>query len=354
LAIVAGFAIDKEDGQFMFSTEVIDIKSGGKEPQITSRVVSSTGPTIFEADRKIISIVGKKLYYNHAEVLVLSREIAEEGVAPVLDWVARDPETRYTLHLIVSEETTAKEILEKNPATDDINSYKMNDTLENEKYLSETPTLELWQFLTEISSHCQSGILPVVSLTPISNGVTQDLKGTALFKADKMVGMLESDETKTLMFILNKVKGGLLVNTEYENNTATKVTMEIFRNATKMEPSITGGRITIKITSNTEVSVAEIEGKINYNDPQKIIKLKQDFEQMLENKMVQLVKKVQTLYNTDVFGFGKVIKIKAPSLWKETIMPNWDQYFPTIQVETDVKITILNSGLLNEPVDFGG
>jgi spore germination protein KC len=121
-----------------------------------------------------------------------------------------------------------------------------------------------------------------------------------------------------------------------------------------MEPLISDGRITVKITAFSEVSISEIDGKVNYNEQEKMKKLKWDFEQMLENKMVQLVRKVQTMYNTDIFGFGKAIKDKAPSLWKNIVEPNWDQYFPSIQVEPKVTISILNSGLLNEPVDLGG
>jgi spore germination protein KC len=350
LGIVAGFAIDKVEDEYQFSAEIIDIKGGGKSTEISSLVVSATGKTIFEADRKIIGIVGRKLYFNHAEVVIISKEIAEEGIAPVLDWISRDPEPRYTLHLIISNEKTAKEILEKSPAAEDIKSYKLDDTLEMEKYLSETPSVELWQLLTVISGIDKSGILPIVALVPISNGVTQELKGTAVFKDKKMLGVLDDEDTKTLLFILGEIKEGLLENQVYDNNTANKVTVEIFENKTHMKPTINDDRPTMKITTYTEVTISEIQGPTNFDDPEKMIKLKQNFEEMLENKIVQLVKKVQALYNTDIFGFGKAIKIKTPTLWKNTFEPNWDQYFPTIQVEVQATIEIRSSNLINEPV----
>jgi spore germination protein KC len=84
LATVAGVAIDKgTNGQYQVTAEIVQI-SGFKDIKTTSKTVTMEGKTLFDAARNEISLSGKRLYWSHSKVIILSKEIASEGVIKVI------------------------------------------------------------------------------------------------------------------------------------------------------------------------------------------------------------------------------------------------------------------------------
>lgn len=110
LAIVSGMAVDKAENRkdFLITIETVQIQ-GGKETPIKSLRIESTGKTVFDAVRHAIKISAKRLYWPHSEVVIISQEVAREGIISVVDWVNRSSELRLTLNILVSKEKTAKE-----------------------------------------------------------------------------------------------------------------------------------------------------------------------------------------------------------------------------------------------------
>lgn len=351
LAIVSGFAVDKKDDHYLVTTEIISIGSG-KDSKITTKLLSMEGTSIFDAFRNAIKIAGRRLYSSQAEIIIVSKEIAEEGIIPVLDFIGRDTEPRSTLHILVSKEKSAKEILEQQPVTSDILSFELNDMLMSEKSLSNALDIEEWQFANDLAGMGISATLPMIDLNKDNNKPLPEITGTGVFKEDKLVGFLDGEETKTLMFIKNKIKGGLLTNKEYQDGSPTNVALEIFSNKTKLKPKYVDGTITMEITTSTDVAIGENGGKDNYIDEAGREKVKKDFEAMLENNIKSLVKKVQEQYDSDIFGFGKTIKMNMPGLWKK-IEPKWEQVYKNLDVEVHSTINIKNSAYMSRPIKVG-
>ena len=93
-SIVTGVAVDKGiENQFQMTVEIVQISSG-KDTKMTSKTITVEGKTMFDAARNLISSSGKRLYWSHAKVLILSKEIASEGVTKIIEWYTRDAETR--------------------------------------------------------------------------------------------------------------------------------------------------------------------------------------------------------------------------------------------------------------------
>lgn len=351
LAIVSGIAVDKKDDKYIVSTEIIDIK-GGKNSTINTRLLSMEGDTIFDAVRNTIKIEGKKLYFSQAEILVISKEIAEESIIPIIDWVSRDNEPRYTLHFLISKEKPAKEILMQQPNTMDVLSFELNEMIRSEKSLSKTVNIEEWQLMNDLSCRGISAVLPTIDVTTVNNVPTTEITGTGVFKGERLVGFLDGEETKTFLFISDKIKGGLLVNKEYEEDSPTNISLEILKNKTKVKPRYVNGKIIIEIATNTDVAIGENGGKADYIDEPGRTILKKDFEAKLENDIKNLVIKVQEQYDSDIFGFGRSIKINMPGLWKQ-LEPQWDEMFRNVEVEVHSTIDIKNSALQSKSIKVG-
>jgi spore germination protein KC len=351
MGIVSGIAIDKEGATYFMTTEVVDFEMG-KERRVGTKIITSEGETFFDAARKSIKTIGNRLYFSHAKILVISREIAEEGIVPIIDWVSRDAETRFTLQFLVSKESTARDILEKPAGEAEILSYELNNMLRAQSSLSFAYVRQEYQFLQELAAEGISATLPTVYLKPDGEQPVAEISGTAVFSEDRLVGFLDGEETKTLMFIKNKIKGGLLAGSVNADSADTKISLEILRNKTKIKPRQTESGITIDIRTKTNVALDEIGGSANLLNKEGLADIKETFEAGLEENIRSLVKKTQEEYGSDIFGFGKAVKMSMPGLWKQ-LGPEWNEIFKTVQIDVQAEISIKNSAIMSKPVKVG-
>lgn len=129
LALVAGAAMDKgTNNNYHLTLEVLNESGsvgggGGNGGQgVTSTLIESDGKTIFDAVRNAVRISDKKLYWGSCKVMIISQELAREGIAPLLDFLIRDSEPRLTIDLFVSKEATAKDIIKQKSPVNPITS----------------------------------------------------------------------------------------------------------------------------------------------------------------------------------------------------------------------------------------
>lgn len=350
LAIASGLAIDKnkKGDRFLLTAEIIDIKQGMNEVKIGSKRIESEGDSIFDAMRNMIKISGERLYWSHAKVIILSQDVAKDDIISIIDWIARDQEPRLTLYLLVSKEKTAKELLSQKSVTTEIRSFEMNYMLTGNNLLSKAPKVEAYEFMNDLSVSGISPSLPAIGIAINEGERTSELSGTAVFKKEKLIGFLDSEDTKFYFFIKNKIKGGLLVIPGSKDN----ITLEIFKNKTKVKPIYSDGNLLMKVDIKTEVSIAEEATNVDYISEKGRAKLKSYAEKSLEKDIENVIKKVQGDFGSDIFGFGKIVKAELPSLWKD-IKDDWDDIFKELEVEVKAEVQIRNSGLTISPIKVG-
>lgn len=106
MSIVAGVAIDKNkaDNNIQMTVEMVDTQGGLQDNQTGFKLMSLTGDTIFNIARSMISLTGRKLFWSHAKVIIISEELAREGLVKVIDWYSRDTETRADVFIFISGE----------------------------------------------------------------------------------------------------------------------------------------------------------------------------------------------------------------------------------------------------------
>lgn len=354
LAIVSGLAIDKnhQSNKLRLTAEVIDMQGSLTEGKVKSRRVESEGDTIFDAVRNMISISAKRLYWSHTKAIIVSQDVAKEGITPIIDFISRNNEPRLTMTIFVSKEKTAKELLEQQSVSTDIRAFEMEYMLMGNKNLSKSVNVEVSELIDILSGKGVSSYLPAIGVTLNDGKKTANLSGTAVFKRDKLVGFLNKEDTKFFLFIKNKIKGGLLTIAPDKENVNNKVTLNIFKNKTNIKPIYLGEKLLLKIDVNTEVSIGEIDSNINYMTEKNRDILKKETERYLKKNIENVVKKVQKDFDSDIFGFGRTIMEDMPSLWKD-IENEWDEVFKTLETEANVRVNIKDSGLISKPIQVG-
>lgn len=352
LSIVAGMAIDKGvKERFQITIEVIKI-SGGKDTDISSTLMSTEGKTIFDAVRNMIALSGKRLYWAHTKVVILSKDVASESVSKAIELFNRDAETRESVHLLISQKNTAKEIFNEKVLTENIKSFALDEMIKNQVNLSKAPIIDIMDFDIESKNKWACPIIPAVNTYQMNGKITPMVMGTAIIKNDKLVGFLNSDETKSLIFIRNQVKGGIITESIQQSKTPTIISLEIFNNRTKIKPVVTDNSIKFNININTTVAIDEIMGKINFLDDNERINLERNTESTLKHKLDALINKCKSEYNADIFGFGAKLQEDNAKVWKK-YSDNWNESFSNLNVEVNANIHIRNSAVLSKSINEG-
>ncbi len=351
LAIVAGAAIDKgADGQYTVTTEVVDV-DGNNDTKSESKLISMHGKTILDAIRNGISITGKKLYWSHCKVAILSKEIAEEGVTKVLDVFLRDAEIRNDVDIVYSRQDTAREILEAQETTESIKAFAIDKVLKNQIKISKAPKTDLLDYSIELQTKGISMVIPAVHLEEVKGNMIPRVAGAAIIKDDKLVGELGEEDTQALLFVRNEVKGGVLVDDKNVGLSAP-ISMEIFRNDTKVKPVVKAGKLKFKVNILVTVGIDEIQGNENFGDEKAVNRLEASTSAATQKKVTDFIKKIQSEYGTDIFLFGDKLREKNVNKWK-SVSGRWEEVFRNLEVDVDAKVHIKNSALIYKTIKRG-
>ena len=348
LAIVSGIAVDKStDGKnYLVSFEVIKIASGGNDSETTTELIKYEGKTIFEAARNAIVSTSKKLYFSHAKVLIISSEVAKDGTVNVIDFFTRQVETRRDIGVYISKGKNAYDILEQKNPLSDILSLSLDEMQASGIALAKSPTVVLWNYISDLSSEGICAVLPTISINTQNDKPVPQINGTAIFKKDKLIGYLNGDETNTMLYIQKKSPKGLVV---IEN---LKISMEIKKNKIEIKPKVTNGKVLMHISIKMEVEIGENGSSVEYTKENNRIILEENVANLLRSNIMNLVKKVQNDYNSDIFGFGETIKKEMPNEWRK-MSNDWDNLFKQVDVEVEADIKIENTGLNSKPIKVG-
>lgn len=348
--IVSGFCIDydEEKDHFKLTIEVINSKSDEEEAQ--SEIFTVTGNTIFQGIRDMIEKVGRKLYWSHAQVVVVSSEIAEKGIISVLDFIYRDSEMRTNMWLLISKADTAEEVFKATTNdTSTIVSYHIDNIIKSQRGIEKYYGIEVWKMIKNLYTEGISPTAPLIG-TELQNGVkVPSVGGTAVFLEDKMVGTLTPDETRYLTLIKNKLKGGILVVKPKYKNKCTQVALEVYGSKTELKASTVNNKIVIGIKSDITVGIGETGYKVNFISSEGREFLKKYTEEYVENEIMSMINKVQKKYHSDIFGFAAIIERDLPNTWKQ-VESNWNNTFEKLDFDISITADIKGSALINSPL----
>lgn len=347
LTLVDGIAIDRgENGKkYHLTFECIRMSGDQQASGINPWLVETDGDTIFEAVRGALKVSEKRLYFNPCRLVVLSEDIAREGIRPVLDWFLRDAEPRLTLEFAVSREKTAVEILKQEPQPGQLNSYLISNLISGAlSYSGDVAKTRLYEIDNILNTAGDSLVLPGVEASEKIGDAKLKLSGTAVFKKDKLIGWLGDKQTRDLNFILDQINEGLIITSEGGQD--DNLSLEILGSNTKLEPVVQNGSVVMKVTVHVTAALGERESDKEVPGSEIIQKAEDHAEKTLKKGITDLISQTQREYNSDIFGFGDKIYRSEPKEW-EKLGPRWEKAFPKLRCETEVQVKITNTALLH-------
>lgn len=338
-SIVAGVAIDmgKSDDELSLTAELVDNDKQSQEGGPGFKNVNYVGRTMFDIVRNMISMTGTKLFWSHAKAIIISEELAREGLVRVIDWYSRDTETRSDMYIFITQDKNAREILELNKSKKTLVSFELAKVMLDEQHVNTAPVVQIWDFIDKMETLGQYSIAPLISIYEKDQQQNEIVRGTAVFRKDQMIGKLTGEETKYMLFANNKIKGGVIpVNDKKGNPTYS---LEVLGNRTKVKSAWVNGKLQVQVSTITRTAVDEVMSAHTFPDFEDTDIIKKRAEEQMERDILAVIHKVQKEYRADIFGFGEVVHRNMPKYWAK-LKNKWEQEFVELNVVVKSEVII--------------
>ncbi|MGE7918086.1 Ger(x)C family spore germination protein [Viridibacillus sp. NPDC093762] len=358
LAIVMALGIDKIDDEFEVSMQIVNPSeistknTGGKNsPAVTYH---AKGKSLFEAARRMTTIMPRKPYMSHLQMLVIGKELAAEGIKQSLDFLSRDHEIRNDFYVVVADQSTAKEVLNVLTPIEKVPATKLKNSNEgSQKSWATTSIIQLDKLINNLSSDGKSTVLSTIEIVGdtklgidqtnverIKTPVLLEYTGLSVFKEDKLVGKLNEEESQGYNFLKDELKSTIEIMSCPKGG---KLSTEIIKSKTKVKGKIINGSPSIDVTINVDQNVGEIECDIDLSKIKTMHMINKSTSKLIKGKIKKSLDSIQKKYQADVVGFGEAIHRADPKEWKK-IKGNWESLFPELKVNVKVKVNTRGLG----------
>lgn len=330
MAIVSSIGIDKDNknDKYIVSAQIMNSKESENSEDSQITVYTREGDTVHEALRNITLKSPRKLYGNHLSKIVLSEEVAKEGIDNILDTFNRVTEVRNEFIITIVKEDKASDVLKVLTTTESIPAEYVKLSL---KIADETSGLTYATKLDEfISLYLKKGIDPVVPVlkidkkekkgttinnitttNPISKIVIEDL---AVTNKGKLETYLKNEEVIGYNFLRNQIQKMIIpVKCDDENNYAS---ISILKNKTKSSAEKKDNKYIINFNINSEAIITEYNCKKDLTDEKVIKELEKDTEKKIKRYIKKSLNK-QKETKGKFLGLERIIYLDYPKYKNE-------------------------------------
>jgi spore germination protein KC len=354
--LATGFDVGKENGLQISGQIVIpsnmSSQSGGMKGE-DHFVVSEEGENLGDAIQKLETKLSRKAFFGLRRVFFIGEELARRGISKELDNTTRGSDVSIRSDVFVVKGDTGKNVLnvsnplEKPPAI---------AALKEHEQLGGRGTTVYLDFINAANSEGIRPSIPVIEITEAQDGGDSGKKdsivsvaGVAIFNKElKLVGMLNQTQNQDLLWILGYSKKRTIATRLRDGN----ATIQLHQMSSKIKPIINkSNQITFKVELSGEGTLFENNTDLNPENKADLNELEKSFNELAKKQVLSTIKKVQSDYGQDIFGFGEVIHRKEPRKWRN-LKDNWDQYFTQSDVEVKTKIKIINIGISGPSVIY--
>lgn len=355
LGITTAVSIDYKDNNFYVIAEVInpikqqDASSSNNSPFVN---YNSSSSSLQDAFRKVVLESPRQLYAAQLEIIVLSEEVVNNHLEEVLEYFARDPESRTEIKIIVAKTEDSTKAITLQTLLTSLSSSNIIKSLDlQSKVLGMAYPVTLNELLNMYIDPYLEVVLPSMTLygnyeigdekeniTTSSPKAIVKIDGSTITKDNKILGYLDLEESKILNLINGKLKETIIKMNYYDGY----IIFEPNRIKVSRELDIKNNIIKINISGYSKTK--EIQSNINVKDPKEVEKLNKALNMELEKKITDTFNSIREKYGTDVFGFQELYYRTNYKYFKENCTNWYEDIYPKIKLEVKANVRLYEKG----------
>lgn len=355
LALITALALDQtENGQIQATVQIIIPQNqggmnasggnGSHSKPVTTR--SEHGANITEALSKLQRVMSRKQFWGQCKIFIFSEKLAKSGIREQFDFLVRHPQPRERAYMLVSKGKAA-DALEVFPPIERSSA----DALRKFSDMNIGIKVTLEQLSMMLKGDSRTAALPLVYILPENKSAEPYqtipyIFGTAVFKKDKMIGEISEMTTRGVLWIRNEIEEYTVTYKAEEGEGL--VSLHPVKASLKLIPKIQGDRWGMTIKVFAEADIVQNGTDLNPFRPDLLNTMNEAFKQDVRERIHIALDEVQHRLQADIFNFAREFHRTYPKQW-EKAKDRWDDIFPEVKVEIDIKTLIHRPGNINSP-----
>lgn len=337
--MIYGVGVDKVGNTFDLTIQQFSI-TGSTEKEEGAQVVKAQGNSLMDAFSDLSLQTGKTPMYSQNLILAIGEDTAYGGINDILDFFVRYYESRPTVKVIVVK-GKAESVLNFKKDDKLVMAKDIMSIAESERINSKVMSSSIFQFVGDLKNITSDPNASIISVEKQNEDEILVANGTAIFKDDKLAGIIDTSSTRGALIINNRLNSGTeVINVE----SVGKVSYSLEKSKSKIKFNLENDIPVYNIDIAVKTNVYEIERDIKKPLPDNAFDLMEialaDRIKAIAN---QAIYKSVFEYNSDIFGFGQ-IALKSNKNYFKTIEDKWDQTMKEAKYNINVSVKIDNTG----------
>jgi spore germination protein KC len=350
LAVVLSTAVDlEENGDYRVTVQIplpgqlggASGGGGGTGGEKPYYIDSETGKTLRAAKGKLQERMSRKILLSHRRVMLISEDVAKEGLSTVFDDISRSPESRLATYLLVSE-GKAYELMNAQPKLERFSAEFVRELAKSNQFID----INMKDLAQIVGISGIDSFVPFIKMkkTEGSDDPSEEIQtaGYAIFKNGKMAGVTNERESQGLSYLKNTFKP-TYITVEMDKDQYT--TVQIITGQTKIEPILDKENAHFDIEVELQARILENHTELNYRELEDILKLDKKLNNHIEQSMEAALKLMRDK-QSDLIGLGLMIHRTHPDKWRNKYQHDWHTRFEASTADITVTTTMLTPGLI--------
>lgn len=347
--IVQGVGIDTENGKTKVTVQALDlIRENSGADSLSGNltyIITGFGYDITSAVSSASKRASKDMLLGQNKIVVLSKETANEDFKKNIDYLLRAVDSRGDVLLALAEKN-ASDIIKCTQNDALVPAESISKSIYSAAQKGYTCKVSVKDLVNAYSNETDDIYLPVLSARGKDEKSVCELKGIAVFSKDKIVKVLNEEETRGMMFLKNKLKDGDL---SFYDEKFGNVSLELIESSPKQKVFVKDGKVCVEFTVKGKYFVNEVEKGLVTDVSDKVI----DELQKITNKKIEALCTMagNAAYKNgcDVFQTGRKLSLADKDFY-DTHKDNWTEFVKSIEfsVKSNCEVIMINDNSIKE------
>lgn len=364
MALVMAVGLDKDkSGTYRVTAQIVrpadargstGAPSGGTgEPVWTA---SAEGASIFEAIRNLSRFSSRRVFWAHNKVIVVGEDLAKDNIVDLMDFFTRNHELRMNTWIVMTPGKAADLVITKT-GMEVVPGDSIDRLFRFSPIVSEAPRTTIKEVTSAYLSRTSNPVMAIVkkkkrvrnadSGSEFGSKDQVELSGTAVFRKEKMVGTLTPEESRALLWFIDKVDSGVFT-LPCPDNPKLPTSLELKHAKFKIEPGFADDQVSFDIKLDAQLDLVELGCPTPLTIAEAADQLEEAAAKKIQGDVLSMLNKAQKVYKTDFLDLGKTFQNRYPGKWMQ-IHGKWSQYLQEADIKVQVSANIKNPVLLILP-----
>lgn len=305
--------IDEDNNPVLYAEAFRGIRSAEAASGTESRIIfKGRGDSVFEAIRNMNRTSSLKLNYTQNRAIIFSERAARYGLDNFLDVLMRDQELLVRQFLYIST-IDLEELLKTKLDEEMFTGIYLADLSENKPSQTEEPLIRIDEFYIRRKLGSKINAISVIEKKGDSIIDRIVINRLAIINEDKMISILDANESFFYELVKNNIQMGFLRTTNPEEKDKL-VDLEILKAKTKTHTNWNGSILDITKEINIKTTIAEAQKTLTITkDPKERGLLEESAQKMLKESCINLYEKYKEK-DIDLFNLKRLVDIKYPNI----------------------------------------